>query len=68
MSTATRESRAASLRRIVDDVITGRDAHGMEARVARDLQLAAAALSHDRMHRLLVDLAELMRLAEDGSN
>jgi hypothetical protein len=44
--------------------LTGRDLHGLEPRVARDLQLAAAAINHDRFHRLLGDLAALLAEAE----
>ena len=48
----------------MDDVLTERDYHGLEPRVARDLQLAAAAINHDRFHRLLRELAELLAKAE----
>lgn len=51
---------AQRLRRIIDDVLTDRDHHGLSPRTARDLQLAAAAINHDRFHRLLGDLAALL--------
>jgi hypothetical protein len=53
-------ARAEALRRIVDDVLTNRDHHGLDPRVARDLQLAAAAINHERFHRLLFELARLL--------
>ncbi len=55
---------AERLRKIVDDVLTNRDLHGLDARTARDLQLAAAAINYERFHRLLAHLAELLRQAE----
>jgi hypothetical protein len=64
VSDSTSTDRAARLKRLVDDVLTGRDLHGLEPRVARDLQLAAAAINHDRFHRLLGDLAALLAEAE----
>lgn len=48
------------LTRIVDDVLTGRDLHGLSPTVARDLQLAAAAITHERFRRLLGSLAALL--------
>ena len=62
--TSETDERRARLRRIVDDVLTGKDLHGLEPRVARDLQLAAAAINHDRFHRLLADLATLLTKAD----
>jgi hypothetical protein len=60
----TDQERAARLRRIVDDVLTDRDHHGLSPRTARDLQLAASAINHDRFRRLL---GELARLLEDAT-
>jgi len=56
----TNDSREARLKKIVDDLLLGRDDHGLDARTVRDLQLAAAAINHDRFHRLLGDLARLL--------
>ena len=57
-----RLAREARLRRIVDDVLVGRELHGLSPRVARDLQLAAAAVNHDRFRRLLAQLALLLEV------
>ena len=53
---------------LVDDVLTERDFHGLEPRVARDLQLAAQAITHERFRRLAAELGRrLPRTAENGS-
>lgn len=54
------------LREIVDDVITGRDLHGLAPSVARDLQLAAAAISHERFRKLIAELDLLMTASESN--
>lgn len=41
---------------LVDDVLTERDMHGLEPRVARDLQLAAQAITQERFRRLAAEL------------
>jgi hypothetical protein len=64
VSETSSEERAKRLRQIVDDILTNRDLHGLEPRVARDLQLAAAAINHDRFHRLLRELADLLSKAD----
>lgn len=53
------------LGRIVDDVLVERDLHGLPPRLARDLQLAASAITHERFRVLMAALAE--RLERDGS-
>lgn len=52
--------RTARLRRLVDDLLLNRDTHGLPPAVVRDLQLAAAAINHDRFHRLLDQLARVL--------
>lgn len=57
------DARTARLRRIVDDLLLNRDSHGLPPGTVRDLQLAAAAINHDRFHRLLADLARVLAAA-----
>lgn len=52
---------AEVLRRIVDDVLTNREQHGLSDRVAREIQLAAQAITHERFR---VVIAELGRAIE----
>lgn len=52
--------RARRLGSVVDDVLVGRDAHGLAPRVARELQRAAAAANHGRFRRLPADFARLL--------
>lgn len=44
------------LQSLVDDVLTERDFHGLEPRVARELQLAAQAITQERFRRLALEL------------
>lgn len=53
---------------IVDDVLTERDFHGLEPRVARELQLAAQAITQERFRRLALELGRRLAAstAADG--
>lgn len=58
-------SRPEELLRIVDDVLVERDLHGLSPRVARDLQLAASAITHERFRILMAELARLLEEAQE---
>lgn len=52
---------------IVDDILTERSRHGLSPRVARDLQLAAQAITQERFRRLAVELGRVLAHNEESS-
>lgn len=62
----SQEDPGARLLALVDDVLTERDFHGLSPRVARDLQLAAQAITQERFRRLALELGR--RLVPPGGD
>lgn len=57
----------ARLQAIVDDVLTERSRHGLSPRTARELQLAAQAITQERFRLLAAELGRRLARSLDES-
>lgn len=58
----------ARLQAIVDDVLTERSRHGLSPRTARELQLAAQAITQERFRLLALELGRQLERSIRSKN